>query len=420
MSTDVKQRIERANAQALDIILNAQPTWVDVVKVKEYVPDFPDNMVLHAGPPMDIAQASVPFRNAIGGAAVHEGLARDLSDAWNKIEAGEIRLGSQLDHRGASGAAYAVTAHTPVQVVENVTTGTRGFCAFQEGPSSNVLRWGVYNAEVEERLRWFDTTLAPVLKEMIRACGGINIRTILAKAAAMGDENHSRQAASTALLLQQMVPPLMDLDLPHATRAEAVKFLCSAERFFLHVFIASAVAVMEGVKGIEYCTLLVQQGGNGYEFGTKFAFAGDRWFTAPCPVCTGMLLNPSWGMDIAGAYLGDSCCVETFGFGGASAAAGPMVVRLTGGDLDEAMRRTEDAREISVGTLDWAPIPALGFVGPPVGVDLRKVVASGITPTCHGGMHRLDEGGQAGAGSMTVPMECFTAAIEAFAAKYYL
>jgi hypothetical protein len=281
-----------------------------------------------------------------------------------------------------------------------------------------VLRWGVYNEEVEQRLRWFDETLAPVLKRMIAACGGIGIRTILAKAAAMGDENYSRQAASTALLLQQMVPPLMDIGMPHATRTEVVKFLCANERFFLHVFIAGAVAIMEGVKGIDYCTLLVQQGGNGNQFGTKFSFAGDQWFTAPCPVCTGMLLNPAWSMEIAGAYLGDSCCVETIGFGGASAAAGSMVVRLTGGDGNEALRRTEAAREISVGTLEWAPIPALGFAGPPVGVDLRKVVATGISPTCHGGMHRLDQGDQAGAGSMTVPMKCFTEAIEAFAERY--
>lgn len=418
MGAELQERIERANAEAIDRIVNAQPTWVDVVPARETIPDFPDNLILHAGPPIEPRNAGNPLRIALTGAAVHAGMAGTQEQAWKMIEAGEIALGSQIDHGGASGAANPVTAQTPVQICVNEATGTRGFCTFQESPSPNVLRWAVYNDEVEQRLTWFEQTLAPVLSQMLKQTeGGIGIRNILAKAQSMGDENHSRQVASTALLFEQMMPLLMDLDIPHATRGEVVKWLCSAERFFLHVFIAGASAVMQGVKGIEHCTLMFAQGGNGYEFGTKFGFATDRWFTAPCPVCTGMLLNPTWSMDIAGAYLGDSCVVETFGFGGNSSAAGPMVIRLTGGDLQEAMRRTERAREICVGTLDWALIPAIGFQGPPVGFDLRKIVATGITPVCHGGMHHLD-GGQAGAGSMNVPFECFAEALRAFASRY--
>jgi hypothetical protein len=419
MSNDLKEKIKSANAQALDILQKAQPTWVDVIPVKEFVPDFKENMILHAGPPMDPANAPTPFINAVGGAAVHEKLAKTVEEAWEMVKNGEIILGSQLDYRGASGAAYAVGAGTPVQIAENTETGTRGFCTFQEGPSRNVLRWGVYNQEVEERLKWFDDTLGPALKEIIKTAGGINIRNILAKAIAMGDENHSRQLASTALLLQQLLPAIIDAGLPEKTRIEVVKFLSSADRFFLHVFIAGAVAVMEGLKGIDYCTLLVGQGGNGYDFGTKFAFSGNNWYTAKCPVCSGLYINPEWDERHGVPYLGDSCVVETYGFGANAAVAGPMVVYLTGGDLDEALRRTNNAREICVGAHDWAIIPALNFQGPPVGIDMRKVVAKGITPVCHGGMHHVD-GGQAGAGYMNVPMKCFENALKAFGQKYNL
>jgi hypothetical protein len=419
MSNDLKEKIKSANAQALDILQKAQPTWVDVIPVKEFVPDFKENMILHAGPPMDPANAPTPFINAVGGAAVHEKLAKTVEEAWEMVKNGEIILGSQLDYRGASGAAYAVGAGTPVQIAENTETGTRGFCTFQEGPSRNVLRWGVYNQEVEERLKWFDDTLGPALKEIIKTAGGINIRNILAKAIAMGDENHSRQLASTALLLQQLLPAIIDAGLPEKTRIEVVKFLSSADRFFLHVFIAGAAPVMEGLKGIDYCTLLVGQGGNGYDFGTKFAFSGNNWYTAKCPVCSGLYINPEWDERHGVPYLGDSCVVETYGFGANAAVAGPMVVYLTGGDLDEALRRTNNAREICVGAHDWAIIPALNFQGPPVGIDMRKVVAKGITPVCHGGMHHVD-GGQAGAGYMNVPMKCFENALKAFGQKYNL
>lgn len=419
MSSNLKEKIKSANAKALDILLKGQPTWVDVMPIKEFVPDFKENMILHAGPPMDPENAPKPFINAVGGASVHEGLAKTVDEAWEMVKSGEILLGSQLDYRGASGAAYAVGAGTPVQIAENTETGTRGFCTFQEGPSRNVLRWGVYNPEVEERLQWFEDTLGPALKEIIKSAGGINIRNILAKAIAMGDENHSRQLASTALLFQQLMPAIMDAGLPEKTRDEVVKFLSSAERFFLHVFIAGAAAVMEGLKGIDYCTLLVGQGGNGYDFGTKFAFSGNDWYTAKCPVCSGLYINPEWDERHGVPYLGDSCTVETYGFGANAAVAGPMVVYLTGGDLDEALRRTNNAREICVGTHDWAIIPALNFQGPPVGIDMRKVVAKGITPVCHGGMHHVD-GGQAGAGFMNVPMQCFENALKAFGQKYNL
>ncbi|MGA7279298.1 MAG: DUF1116 domain-containing protein [Desulfocapsaceae bacterium] len=417
---NLKERIELANSKALQIILDGQPTWVDVVPAGEFIADLPENMILHAGPPLsDIGRASKPFRIAIGGAAVHEGLASDLDEAWNMIEAGEILLGSQLDHRGASGAAYAVTRSTPVQIVENMSNGQQCFCTFNEGASTSVLRWAVYNDEVEQRLRWFCDVLGPILGSVLRTGEGINIRTILSKAITMGDENHSRQVASTALLMQQLLPMLIEADIEHGLRREISHFLAEAERFFLHVFIAAAASVMEGLKGIDYSTIMVGQGGNGDQFGTKFAFSGNDWYCDDCPVCQGMYLNPDWDERIGRAYLGDSCVVETYGFGGNAAAAGPMVLRLTGGDWDEALERTELAREISVGTLDWAPIPAAGFTGPAVGFDMRKVVATGITPIIHGGMHHKD-GGQAGAGSCHVPLECFKSAMRAFAIKYGL
>jgi hypothetical protein len=419
MSQDIKEKIRDANVKGLDILVKAQPTWVDVMTVKEFVPNFKDNMILHAGPPINPQNAPIPFINSVGGASVHEGLAKTVDEAWAMVLNGEIILASQLDYRGASGAAYAVGASTPVQIAENTVTGTRGFCTFQEGPSRNVIRWGVYNQEVEDRLKWFGEVFGPVMKEVIKTSGGINIRNILAKAIAMGDENHSRQLASTALLMQVLMPAIMDTSISEKTKNEVVKFLCSAERFFLHVFIAGAVSVMEGLKGIDYCTLMVGQGGNGFDFGTKFAFSGNDWYTAKCPVCTGLYINPEWNEKHGVPYLGDSCVVETYGFGGNAAVAGPMVVYLTGGDLDEAIRRTNNAREICVGTHDWAIIPALNFQGPPVGIDLRKVVAKGITPVCHGGMHHID-GGQAGAGYMNVPMECFESALNAFARKYNL
>jgi hypothetical protein len=419
MDDGVSARIEAANQGALGVIVNAQPTWVDVVPAREFIPGFTENLILFSGPPLDPRRALKPVRTAISGAAVHEGLAKGLDAAWQMVLGGEIVVAPALDHLSAGGAALPVTASMPVQVVEDPVTKSRACCAIQEGASNEALRWGLYTPVVASRLTWFKQELGPVLGELVRAMGGLNLRNIVARGIGMGDENHSRQLASNSLALVQIMPHLMDLAIDHRTRSEVVKFLCGAERFFLHLFVAGAAAVMQAVKGIDYCTLLVAMGGNGCEFGMKFSFSGDRWYTTAAPKCLGMVLNPTWTDEDVCPYLGDSSAVEVYGFGGLAAAAGPMVVRLAGGDFREAVRRTQEAREVCVGSHDWAPIPWLDFQGPPVGVDLRKVVATGITPTSHGGTtHR--EGGQAGAGSCHLPMACFTQALHAFARQYGL
>lgn len=94
-----------------------------------------------------------------------------------------------------------------------------------------------------------------------------------------------------------------------------------------------------------------------------------------------------------------------------------MAVRLYGGGNADTLRRTADYRKICLGTHDWAPIPQCDFQGPPVGIDVCRVVSTGIAPVIHGGIGHKD-GGQAGAGAMVVPMACFTEGLRAFAEKY--
>lgn len=413
----IMEEIEAANRKAMQILADGQPTWVDVMLAKDFIPAFEPNWILIAGSPIEPADMQTPTRNSVCGAAVHEGLAATVEEAWQKVLNGEIIVKSHLDHNCAGGAGYAVGAHTPLQIVEDRTSGVRAGCAFQEGPSVEALRWGIYTPAIEKRLTWFDDVLFGVMRDMIRASGGINIRNILAQAESMGDENHSRQIASTALLFQQMVPHLMGLDIEESLRREVMDFICSADRFFLHVFIAGAAAMLKAISNIEYCTVVTAFGGNGTDFALKVSALGDRWFAAPCLKTKGMLLNPNWTEADTGCYFGDSCIVECYGFGGASAAAGPSAVRLYGGGNADALRRTADYRKICVGTHDWAPIPQCDFQGPPVGIDIRRVVDTGISPTIHGGIGHKD-GGQAGAGAMLVPMECFHDALRAFAEKY--
>ena len=415
-SRTISERIEDANRRAADILTKAQPTWVDVMPARDFIPDFKENLVLFSGPPLDPRHALKPVRNAIAGAAVQEGLAKTVEEAWEMVLRDEIVLGAALDYKSAGGGFSPVTASTPVLVVEDTATGSRGCCVIYEGSEADLLRWGFYTPKIASRLTWFQDELGPVLGEMVRAMGGLNIRNILARATGMGDENHYRNTASNALMMFQMLPALVELPLKHDVLKRVTRFLGGYERFFLHVLLGGAVAVTNAVKGIECCTLMIAIGGNGYEFGMKFADTGDQWFPVKAPKFTGVYLNPKWTDDDVCPFIGDSCMVEAYGFGGLAAAAGAAVVRMTGGDFRDALRRTEEARQVCVASHDWAPIPWLDFQGPPYGIDMRKVVGTGIAPIVHGGMAHVN-GGQGGGGYCRLPMDCFVQGLRAFAAK---
>ena len=63
-------------------------------------------------------------------------------------------------------------------------------------------------------------------------------------------------------------------------------------------------------------------------------------------------------------------------------------------------------------------LPALDFAGAPVGIDIRKVLDSGVRPVVTTGIaHKLAGIGQIGAGVVRVPLGCFTAAAYALAAR---
>ena len=95
----------------------------------------------------------------------------------------------------------------------------------------------------------------------------------------------------------------------------------------------------------------------------------------------------------------------------------PAVVRFVGADsVQAALNYTRDMYEITQGLNSQLTIPNMDFKGAPMGIDIRKVVETGITPVINTGMaHKKPGVGQVGAGIVRAPMECFTQALEAFA-----
>jgi len=104
-----------------------------------------------------------------------------------------------------------------------------------------------------------------------------------------------------------------------------------------------------------------------------------------------------------------------------SMIAAPGVTRFVGagGGHDDAAATSEEMQEICIASNNNYSIPNWNFQGSPLGIDIRKVVETGITPIINTGIaHKKAGVGQIGAGTVRVPMECFEKALVALAEKY--
>src|SRR5206468_2846088 len=73
--------------------------------------------------------------------------------------------------------------------------------------------------------------------------------------------------------------------------------------------------------------------------------------------------------------------------------------------------------EITLGEHADFHIPFFAYRGTPVGIDVFKVLTTGITPCVDAGLAGKD-GGQIGAGILRLPIECFQRAAMAYEQRY--
>ena len=117
--------------------------------------------------------------------------------------------------------------------------------------------------------------------------------------------------------------------------------------------------------------------------------------------------------------MGDSAITETVGWGGFVLGGAPGILTLVGGTPDDALAYTHEMRQITTAKHPTYRIPALGFEGTSVGIDIRKVVQTGIAPIIDTGIAHREAGHPIiGAGMVRAPMDCFKRALAAFGQRY--
>ena len=416
MSIEIKQRIEAANEEAVKRMIAADPVLVDIAPAGDVIPGLTDRMIIHSGPPVDWTHMCGAQRGACIGLAIVEGWAPDAEEATGLLAGGAIKFEPNHHHQAVGPMAGTIARSQPVFVVENRTFGNRAFCRQVEGSQ----QFGDYSDEALSGLRSWRDVWAPAIRRGLHQMGGLSLKPIIAKALHMGDELHNRPVAASSLFANLMAPAMVQAGVVKEDLLSTLWYLAYNEFFFLGLSMASGKAIADPARGIEYSTVVTAMARNGTEFGIRVSGLGDQWFTAPSPRVEGLFL-PGYEEKDAGLDMGDSAITETVGWGGFVLGGAPGILSLVGGTPEEALTFSRDMRRITVAQHPSYTMPALGFAGVPLGIDIRKVVQTNILPVIDTAIAHQEPGyPKIGGGLVRPPMDCFKKALRAFAKKYGL
>src|SRR5262249_17365588 len=157
-----------------------------------------------------------------------------------------------------------------------------------------------------------------------------------------------------------------------------LEFIAGNDQFFLNVAMATGKALADPAYDIAGSTMVTAMCRNGTDFAIRVSGTGDTWFSAPAAMPQGLYF-PGFSAADANPDMADWAIVEPIGLGGLAMAPAPAVAGFVGaGSAAEALDYTRSMGEITLGKNPEWTIPALDFAGVPTGIDVRRVVATGL------------------------------------------
>lgn len=402
-----------ANDRALKRLYTAEPVLVDVRPAIEALPGMTRETILVSGPPLPWSEYTGGQRRAILGGVVHEGLAADTDEAELLLSRGLVRVDGCHDFGCVGSVAGVTTASMPVLVVEDAESGHRGHCTLFEGETRGRLNYGVFDPSVDANLRYLAEVIRPLLASVVRASGGVALKPIMERALRQGDELHSRTAAGSLLFLRQIVPAL--LELASADARVLVAYLTAGDYFFLRPAMAASKSMADRMSGVRGSSVVTAMAFSCKEFGIRVAGLGNRWVRGPLPDVETSHFFPGFTRDDIEVMGGESVITEVCGLGAFAQANALSLQAYHGGSADSMIHRNLQMYEITAGEHPSFTLPVFGYRGSPAGIDVEKVVETGITPAMNVAL-AAKSGGQIGAGSFRAPLAPFIRAAELLAA----
>ena len=409
--------IEKANAYVVEQMMEARPFVVGVGKALDVIPGMRTDLLLHAGPPVTWERMAGPMKGAMVGALIFEGQARDQAEAESLLITGKVKFEPCHHHACTGPMAGVISPSMLCYILENKTRGNKAYSNLNEG-RGKVLRMGAYSPEVISKLHWMNDVLGPTVGKALEVMGGIDIRSMLAKALHMGDDGHNRLDAASLLYTTALAPHIVKVAKDSDTASEVIRFLAENALSILNPVMAACKTMTDAGHNVEGSTIVTVMARNGTDFGIRVSGLGDRWFTGPAGMVKALYF-PGFTEKDANPDIGDSTITETAGIGGFAMAGAPAIVTFISGTPKDAINTTLDMYEITYAEHKYFTIPALDFRGTPTGIDIRKVIEKNMLPRVNTGVAHKEPGiGQVGAGVVSPPMNIFEDALIAFAEKY--
>jgi len=297
-------------------------------------------------------------------------------------------------------------------------------------------------------------SLGRVLREAFADSGGLPLNDLLSQSLEMGDDNGNRQVALTLLLTNALNLRMLDRQVPQDEMLNVLSLLTAPSRggggprAVIGLSMAAAKAALLPAQNVPWSSIVTCMARNGTEWGIQVSGLSDLkgqpdWFLAPSPPATAVNFHGKVGgapgevynQDDRGRDTGDSSIHETIGWGGmALSAASPPFLQMLGNlRVEQGFAYTAEMRRITAGQSQRFRLPILGSShnsapgapvnqeGCPLGIDLRLVSQTGLTPLIGTGLSHRDVGHSVIArGLLRAPPACFEKATKAFAQKYQI
>jgi len=392
-----------ADAEAIDRIRACEPVLVGLETAGAAM-GLGDGELGHAGPPFSRpSEIPATVLNSAAGATVHEGWVGDLEQGREAILSERIRLRPNHELGTVSPMAGIVRPSQPVMRVENRSGGGTTWATFAE-KGRRVLRFGVYDAEAAEGLRFVEEVVAPAIAAALPK-EGLPILPLVAEGLRLGDDVHQRNVGGMAGFLGALH------DLPPEVR----RWLSGAPQHFLNYVMASAKLCLDQARGVPGAAVVTALSRNGVDCGIQVAATGDRWFRAPAVIPRGGFFE-GYALNDSQPDLGDSAIVEAFGLGGCTAHTAPEIARDMEAPWPESIAEGQRMRALFFARQP-AFDPALAAPdGLGLGLSVHRANAAGGVRIHTGIAHRDGSQGWIGIGVAHAPKACFEQAAAALAA----
>ncbi|WP_315927338.1 DUF1116 domain-containing protein [Mesorhizobium sp. SP-1A] len=384
-----------ANSEAARKIGQARPLWTGVSRLDRIIGRR--RVLLHAGPPFE-NRADIPplLRNSLAFACVYEGWAKTWEEADALVLSNDIELGAGQDFAVLLPlAGVASPSMALIEVSSSTAPAISAWSVLNEGGSC-ASRLGLRNMELPAHHAWLNGPFADWLAALFTE--PMELYPLLTEAIRNGDDGHAAVSAGSMAMVEAL-SRRTDRPIPSAIST----FVNTNTSFAINIWMAMAAAVLGQAAGTVDSTVVVQAGGNGFQYGLKLARSPKRWFKMEGPRPTGNL-DPGRQERLPARGIGDSAVIDFLGLGG----------QLIGekSPIFQGLRHVLPHRHIERRHLfKCATLSGLGDLTG--GVDAQAVVSSGQGPVVLLGM--LDpEGrdGRIGGGMIEVPVALFARALD--------